>query len=239
MCNNIYAGSYLGRKGGSGVAQWIINKMPKHDVYIEPFFGCGVVGFSKIPAPIDNIGYERSIDLCKKLSMLEHSFRIINADCFDYFRSDIDNYISAGRDVLVYFDPPYLPVTRSDYDRSQYQHELSYDDHVHLLSMLQSLSMVDNLFLMISGYKSDLYMSMLPDWHYFEFQTMSRGGKRTESLWCNFNPDDFIKHDYNYVGSSFTDRQRIKRKADRWVKKLQSLPFDEQQYILSMLAMAK
>lgn len=230
----IYAGSYLGRKGGSGVAQWIINKMPKHDVYIEPFFGCGVVGFLKLPALIDNIGYEISKDICNELSMLEHSFKIFNRSAFDLLRYHIDTFVTVGR-VLVYLDPPYLPQTRSDYEQSQYENELTYDEHVQLLSMLQQLSIVDNVFLMISGYKSELYMSMLSDWHYFEFQTMSRGGKRIESLWCNFNPDNFIKHDYNYVGSTFTDRQRIKRKAKRWIVKFKNLPFDEREYILSEL----
>jgi DNA adenine methylase len=237
MKKSIYAGSYLGRKGGSGVAQWIINKMPKHDVYIEPFFGCGVVGFSKAAAPIDNIGYEISESLFNDLSMLEHSFKIYNHNCLndDYLWSTIDRYIKFGQKVLVYLDPPYLPETRNDYVGSQYEHELSYDDHVLLLSNLLNLSMVPELFLMISGYKSDLYMSMLEGWHYFEFQTMSRRGKRIESLWCNFNPQSFKKHDLSYVGSSFTDRQRIQRKADRLVDKLQNLPMDERDFILSEL----
>ncbi len=92
-----------------------------------------------------------------------------------------------------------------------------------------------NVFFLISGYKSELYMSMLEEWQYFEFQTMSRGGVRTESLWTSFNPDEYVKHDYNYVGSDYTDRQRIKRKIDRWVKKINSLEFDERQALLQAL----
>lgn len=236
MNNSIYAGSYLGRKGGSGVAQWIINKMPEHQVYFEPFFGCGVVAFSKRAAPIANIGYEISENLCKELSMLEHNFQIYNEDCFFGSFWNIEQHIEDGHKVLAYFDPPYLPETRNDYDRSQYENELSFVEHERLIKKLLYLhSNNTGLFLMISGYKSELYMSMLQGWHYFEFVTMSRGGKRIESLWCNFNPDDFIKHDYNYVGSTFTDRQRIKRKADRWVNKFKKLSLDERTFILQKL----
>lgn len=39
-----------GTKGGSGVWQRIISEMPRHDVYIEPFWGRGTIAKRKLPA---------------------------------------------------------------------------------------------------------------------------------------------------------------------------------------------
>ena len=237
--------NYLGRKGGSGVAEWIINKMPKHDVYIECFLGHGVILYKKEPASI-NIGIEKDKDLCPlhtHISMLPGSIdknnyriskEIIFDDVFSELPKQLNSFMMANKVICVYLDPPYLPETRSDYARTQYKYELDYSGHIKILSMLEQFKS-KNVFFLISGYKSELYMSMLEEWQYFEFQTMSRGGVRTESLWTSFNPDEYVKHDYNYVGSDYTDRQRIKRKIDRWVKKINSLEFDERQALLQAL----
>jgi len=42
---------YDGGKGAMGCAQWIINQIPPHRVYIEPFLGGGAVLRLKAPAP--------------------------------------------------------------------------------------------------------------------------------------------------------------------------------------------
>ena len=41
---------------------------------------------------------------------------------------------------------------------------------------------------------------------------MNQGGVRTEKLWFNFTPERV--HWPRYAGKNFTDRQRIKRKAE-------------------------
>ena len=51
---------------------------------------------------------------------------------------------------------------------------------------------------------------------------MTRGGVRTEKLWFNYTLDRV--HWASYAGKNFTDRQRIKRKAQRWQKKYRGLP---------------
>jgi DNA adenine methylase len=48
---------YPGGKGGQGVFQSLINLMPPHDVYIEPFLGSGAVMRNKRPARL-NIGLD-------------------------------------------------------------------------------------------------------------------------------------------------------------------------------------
>jgi DNA adenine methylase len=37
------------------MADWIVENMPKHKTYLEPFFGSGAVLFSKIPSPIETV----------------------------------------------------------------------------------------------------------------------------------------------------------------------------------------
>ena len=37
------------------IASWIIERMPKHHSYVEPFFGSGAVLFSKAPSPIETV----------------------------------------------------------------------------------------------------------------------------------------------------------------------------------------
>jgi len=230
--------NYLGSKGNSGLHQFIINKMPKHDVYIEPFFGTGVIASKKAAAPIDNIGIELDSTLYTSMSMRYLNFSFFNENSLKTIRYHIDKYRNKNKSVLVYLDPPYLWCTRSDLKTSTYNHELTNEEHEELLSMLAGILNDSNVYLMISGYKNDLYMSMLHGWNYFEFETMSRGGKRTESLWTNFNPDNYKKHDYSFVGKNFTDRQRIKRKSKRWLDKFESMSFDERCSIFQKLQLS-
>ena len=56
---------YPGGKNGSGVYQTIINLMPPHEVYIEPFLGSGAILRMKRPA-LRNIGMDRDPDALKQ-----------------------------------------------------------------------------------------------------------------------------------------------------------------------------
>ena len=44
--------TYPGGKRGAGVYQTIINLMPPHDVYIEPFWGGGAIKRQKRPGAL-------------------------------------------------------------------------------------------------------------------------------------------------------------------------------------------
>ena len=41
--------------GKRRIASWIIQHMPTHHSYLEPYFGCGAVLFAKAPAPIETV----------------------------------------------------------------------------------------------------------------------------------------------------------------------------------------
>lgn len=62
---------------------------------------------------------------------------------------------------------------------------------------------------------------------------MTRGGPRTEQLWMNFAEGAAYSH--TFAGTDYIDRQRIKRKAERWANNYRALPSSEQVTILSAL----
>lgn len=221
--------SYNGGKGASGVHQQIINKMPKHRVYIETHLGGGYILLKKKPCTC-NIAIE--IDTAVIENFMRYStadydgvISFKNEDCLKFLQS----YDFKG-DELIYSDPPYVFETRIN-KKDLYNYEYDTDNHIKLIRVLNSL----NCFVMISGYESELYSKLLNStkWYKFIFNAMTRAGVRTEVLWCNFNPDNYLKHDYSYIGKDFRERERIKRKADRWINNLDKLSRDERNYIIA------
>ncbi len=208
--------TYDGGKNGAGVWQTIINQMPPHRVYIEAFLGSGAVLRRKRPAAI-NIGLEKdplTLAAVKTLTAGDH-VQLIQCDALDWLKS-----FAAAEDVLIYADPPYLLETRSC-KRDLYRCEFSSRaEHTRLLELAQSSSAR----WVISGYASSLYSKMLAGWRTVQFQTTARsGGVRTETLWMNY-PAPAAIHDYAHLGTDRTDRQRIRRKINRWTSKLLRLP---------------
>ncbi len=212
--------SYFGSKATSGLCQPIIAMMPPHDTYIETHLGGGAIMRRKPPA-LHNIGID--LDL-KPLTAFECDYSVEKIHgCAHQFLS---SYTYDGRE-LVYCDPPYLHKTRSSTRR--YRFDYQEQDHVELLKILKGLSCS----VILSGYPSTLYDEQLTGWNTIELQVMNQGGVRTEKLWFNFTPDRV--HWCRYAGKNFTDRQRIKRKAESWGKRYQALPRPERLALLSSI----
>ena len=217
--------TYPGGKGGAGVLQTIINQQPPHEIYIEPFFGSGAVGRAKRPARV-NIGLDldpSTLDRFADAGSRGWSLHCTNALGF------LKRFAFEGSE-LVYCDPPYLMSTR----RSQeaiYNFEMTERGHLELLDILTSLSCM----VQISGYDSPLYRSHLRDWRLVQFQAATRRGMRTECLWMNYGTPEAL-HDYRFLGSDFRERERIGRKARRWVDRLAALPRLERQAIYGRMA---
>ncbi|MET1256988.1 DNA adenine methylase [Aliikangiella maris] len=212
--------NYLGSKGGSGVYQAIINLMPPHDTYIEPFFGSGSIFEKKAPA-LKSICIDLDKEIIKRKKNTEQ-VEFICANSIEW----LANFNPVDK-VLLYVDPPYVHSTRTS--NAQYKHEMTDNDHRQLLKVLKDIK----AYVLISGYRNSIYDELIGDWYNMDFQAMTRGGVRTETVWCNFNPGAI--HYHTYAGKNFTDRQRIKRKAERWSKKFQSLPTDERQAVLAAI----
>lgn len=234
---------YPGGKAGAGVAPKIINLMPPHRVYIEPFLGDAAVMRAKRPAAV-NVG----IDLDPAAPGLAwvasfeggEMWKACSGSNFPVGRSHyaihgdgiqiLKTYRWTG-DELVYCDPPYLMSTRSG--RRQYRHEMSDLEHGSLLSVLRDLPCM----VMVSGYWSMLYARCLeaPKWRSIQFEAMTRSGRtKTEWLWFNFEPPKAL-HDYNHLGAGFRERERIKRKKARWLARLKRMPDLERRCLLEAL----
>jgi len=85
-------------------------------------------------------------------------------------------------DALFFVDPPYLPSTRT---KSGYRHEMSLADHVALLEQLRAVQGM----VVLAGYPSGLYDSILHNWHRVERPHRAAGSQRlrTEVLWLSPN----------------------------------------------------
>ena len=212
--------SYFGSKATSGLCQPIIAMMPPHDTYIETHLGGGAIMRRKPPS-LHNI----AIDLDQEpISAFDCGYPVEKIHgCAHQFLS---TYNYGGRE-LVYCDPPYLHQTRSS--TRQYRFDYQEQNHVELLTILKRLPCS----VILSGYPSTLYDEQLTDWNTIELQVMNQGGVRTEKLWFNFIIDRV--HWCRYAGKNFTDRQRIKRKAESWGKRYQALPHPERLALLSTI----
>lgn len=213
-------GAYFGSKATSGLCQSIIAMMPPHDTYIETHLGGGAI-MKRKPAALNNIG----IDLNPRpLSCFnaDYPVELVN-DCAHQFLS---NYNYQGRE-LIYSDPPYLMHTRTH--KRKYRFDYSEDDHIALLELLKSLPCQ----VILSGYPSSLYDQLLSDWQTLELQVMNHNGVRTEKLWYNFTVDRM--HWCRFAGKDFTDRQRIKRKAQNWGRNYKALANNERLAVLAAI----
>ena len=203
---------YFGSKATSGLCQPIIAMMPPHDTYIETHLGGGAIMKRKAPA-LRNIG----IDLdAQALAEFECGYAVERIHgCAHRFLSE---YEYQGSE-FIYADPPYLKRTRTS--RRCYRFDYEEADHMELLGLLKSVPCQ----VMVSGYPSALYDELLRGWRSVELQVMNRSGVRTEKLWLNFTVDRV--HWARYAGRNFTERQRIKRKAQRWGARYRALPGQE------------
>lgn len=230
--------TYPGGKSGAGVYQRIINLMPPHEVYIEPFLGGGAVMRMKRPAWV-NIGCDLSAAAIANFR--DSSGGIVTVDD-DRRRTSLylklvdgvgflEGYRLTGKE-LVYCDPPYLMSTRTG--KRLYEFEMSDLEHRRLLRCLLERS--DSCSIMISGYASGMYARALKGWNSIEYESMTRGGyTKTETLWFNFDPPTTL-HDYRYLGTNFRERERIKRMKQRWNARLDRMPVLQRQALLSALA---
>lgn len=221
---------YLGSKAASGAYQAIISQMPPHDTYIETHLGSGAVMFHKplaartIGIDVDSNAFLLTRGRWKEKGLTPPKLDLYHGGAIGFLqRADFSVY---GR-TLIYADPPYLPETRTS--RARYRHEYTVDDHRRLIDVLRTVPAN----VMISGYPSALYDELLADWRSIQFQVMTRGGGRTEQLWMNFSEGNAYSH--AFAGTNYIDRQRIKRKAERWARNYSALPAAERAAIMAAL----
>lgn len=90
--------------------------------------------------------------------------------------------------VLIYLDPPYLPLTRAKGSEDLYDNEMSVEDHIDLLNCIKDAKSK----VIISGYNSPLYNKYLKEWKTVKKEIVNHSSqqktkeRRFEVLWYNY-----------------------------------------------------
>lgn len=103
------------------------------------------------PAAATNIGIDLD-DRALSTFSCDYPVQLINGSAHRF----LQDYRYDGS-LLIYADPPYLQHTRIS--ARKYRFDYSTDDHIDLLTLLQSLPCQ----VMLSGYPSTLYDELLGD----------------------------------------------------------------------------
>ena len=211
---------HFGSKATAGLCQPLIAMMPPHSTYIETHLGSGAIMKRKPPAQ-RNIGIDLDGEAVAGFSC-DWPVELVHGCCHRFLSA-----FPFDGSELVYSDPPYLRHTRKSARR--YRHDYEDADHVALLELLKGLPCRA----MVSGYPSALYDERLAGWRSLSLQVMNRAGVVTEKLWFNFAPDRL--HWARFAGRNFTDRQRIKRRAESWGRRYEAMPPAERLAVLAAM----
>jgi 16S rRNA G966 N2-methylase RsmD len=211
---------YKGGKNGNGSFQTIINQIPEHSIYVEPFAGSAAIYFNKRMADIsllfDKLRNQTDL-LSKKVSpgdIVQCCDSVVNINLIVSFLNIFHSY---GHRVFMYCDPPY-PLSSRSYQKSIYEHEMTDADHIAFLTgMDRALFPIS-----ISTYENDIYSQYLSNWRLLKYQSIVRGGTRTEFLYMNY-PETSQLHDFSYIGNAFRDRERLKRIKNNFLSKFDSM----------------
>lgn len=128
-------------------------------------------------------GYLSTID--EQLPLIVQRLRtveIVNRPARDVIRT------WDAKETLFYCDPPYVHETRHQASRHVYGVEMTEDEHRKLADILRSCKGK----VMLSGYPSDLYNELYPEWRTvaFDIANHAAGGRskarKQETIWMNW-----------------------------------------------------
>ena len=211
---------YLGGKGCAGTYQQIINRIPPHVRLIIPFAGNCAIARNIKPAlntllfDLDKnviAAWENSL----KNSTDKNRYHITLSDGTRYIDNNKNSFNCSD---VVYCDPPYPLNTRRSRS-TKYKYDFTDSDHLSLLMVLLQLKCP----VLISTYPNKLYNDLLKDWRKENYYSTTRKGRRLESLFMNFENPGCYLHDYSFAGKNYRDRERIKKKVDRYYKKFNNM----------------
>ena len=217
--------NYKGHKGIPGVYQKIINHIPKHSKYIELFAGSAAI-YSLMTVPVRTVILnDINPEVYSNLTVRYPGTIVTNENAIRILQSNLN---ILAKETFIFLDPPYLHSTRPN-GTNLYDFEMTDSDHVQLLTAALQM----NCFIMIIHPKCELYDTYLKDWYKIEVKIRYNNKTSIECLYMNYKLDEL--QDYTYLGSDCWDRQRIKRKGERWVNKLLAMPELERQYIINKI----
>lgn len=216
---------YFGGKNQDGVYHTIINQIPPHKRYIEPFLGGGAIMRRKRPADQENIGIdldENAIRYFKSVLGEDKkipNLKLINSNALKTLSLIKEVNWQFGPETFIYCDPPYPMISRTD-KRSRYRFEMSDPDHMKLLDIIKHLKCP----VMISTYPNAMYEAELKGWRKVSFNSVKSNGTIADELLFMNYPEPVLLHDYRYIGENSGNRQDINRRIQRTVKRILSWP---------------
>lgn len=220
---------YPGNKNIPGLIHKIINQIPPCKYFYEPFAGSAAVStFLSLLPEINLKFFLNDIDP----AVTEKFNYPTGSTVSNYSAINVLDYLitlAAGTDRFIFMDPPYHHSTRPKYI-SKYNYEMSHNDHVQFLST--AIDIKSNC--MIIHPECSLYNHALKSFRTVQLSVRYHNKTSIENLYMNYQ-DPVQLLTYVYAGKDCWDRQRIKRKGDRLLHKLLSLPDVERNYILDRI----
>lgn len=203
--------TYPGGKGQGGTLRRIINMMPPHDYYVEPFLGSGRILRAKRPAARASFAFEVDPIMIEAWQRVKFPGLVLRSgDGIAGARDCITELLRSGADpsrIVVYFDPPYMMRTRRS-QRRVYHREWTDAEHAQFRAWIKMLPVRA----IVSHLPCPEYAADLAGWHTFTFNNKIRTGIQIEQVWSNYTPGAEL-HEYTYVGDNFRERERIKRQV--------------------------
>jgi len=221
---------YPGNKNIPGLIQKIINQIPPCTDFFELYAGSAAVSTFLSKKTNGTLQFYIN-DLDQEVTDnfdYPAGCTVTNLPAVDIIKSL--SSIPPGKNNFVFLDPPYMFDTRPN-SLNLYECEMTTADHVQLL--LAILELKCNC--MIIHPQCQLYDQSLADWRTVQIKVRYHNKTSIEKLYMNY-PDPVQLQTYVAAGTDCWDRQRIKRKGDRLVQKLLSLPEVERNYILNRLS---
>jgi hypothetical protein len=217
--------TYPGGKNGAGTYQRIINQIPPHRLYVEPFAGSAAILRHKRPAQL-SIAIDKAPGAIAALKGVVPPATELRVGC----GIDFLERTSLPGDAFVYCDPPYLFCTRRG--GPIYDHEMGEQAHRRLLAILKRLPCP----VMLSGYWSRLYDRELSGWRRDHFRVITRGGTPVQEwLWMNY-PAPVELHDYQYLGENYREREVFRKRRRRWFARLEKMDLLQRRAMLAAIA---
>ncbi len=223
---------YPGQKNIPGLIQKIVNEIPYCSEFYELFAGSAAVSrFLSVLPGVKVKFYLNDISpvVTEKNSCTvpKDKFICTSCDYFEFFQKYL--YAPDPTDKFIFLDPPYLHSTRPD-NTAIYDFEMTENDHIQLLKSVQDLKINT----MIIHPVCELYETYLKDWRYHTVKIRYHQKLSIEKLYMNYEkPSKLLTT--SYLGIDCWDRQRIKRKGERIINKINNLPPHEKQYILERI----
>lgn len=219
--------TYPGGKGADGTVQRLINLIPPHRVYVEPFLGGGAVMRYKRPAK-HNLGFALDRRVLKAWEDAPRWCTVSCANGLDKLESMLQVPLGKPNEVFILIDAPYRhESTRTS---ARYNFSFTHEDQLRLLSIARKLPAM----VMVCHMPDLVYENGLQGWRTLQYQSKGRRGLYWEQVWMNY-PEPTALHDYRYLGSDYRERELVRDRINRRLRDLASLPPLERMAVLDRM----